>query len=217
MLRPVLLVLPLCAALTLLPAGASARTAPPAGPSGQFVPTAGDRDGDGLPDAADCAPDDPSRPARTGVDADCDGVPDSGLSPITISGPADGGPDPAGQHSASSTVAPAVDVRARARRALGGAVVASGLRLGAAVAAFAPRRERRGLRTFVFVARDNAGLTAAPSLDGHRLAATHRSLARGAAYVLRIRTGAARRLRIVVTVVDASGNRRRAARTLRLR
>ena len=101
-----------------LPAGALARTQQ--GPSGQFQPSATDRDGDGLPDGSDCAPDDPSRPARSGEDRNCDGTPDDGGSQVGVSGPVDGGPDPTHSASSESTSAPA---RSRARRAAGEAVV----------------------------------------------------------------------------------------------
>lgn len=40
------------------------------------VGTAPDMDGDGLPDVADCAPDNSKAPARNGTDANCDGTVD---------------------------------------------------------------------------------------------------------------------------------------------
>jgi hypothetical protein len=43
----------------------------PPGPAPVF-----DDDGDGIVNQADCAPNDPARPARNGADADCDGVVD---------------------------------------------------------------------------------------------------------------------------------------------
>ena len=196
MLRPVSVLLLLCGALAL-PAYAST-VAPPA-PSGQFLPSADDRDGDGLSDATDCAPDDPTRPARGGVDGNCDGA-------------ADGG-----QQAASGPSSADVDAAAVARQAAHGSVAALRWPLGGALAVFAVRHDAAGDRTFVFVARDNVGLTVTHRLDRERTATNERSLGRGSAYVLRVAVGKARTLRVAVTVIDAAGNSRRVARTLRLR
>jgi hypothetical protein len=194
-----LVLLSLCAALALLPASAGAVVLVPPGPSGQFLPAAGDRDGDGVPDAYDCAPDDPTRPSRGGDDANCDGQPD-------------------GEQAASSdSDSPTVDPAAVARDAAHGAVTALRWPLGGPVTVFAPRADATGMRTLIFVATDNAGLTVTHRLDRGATATNRRSLARGGAYVLPIATRGARRLRVAVTVVDAAGESHRVVRTLRLR
>src|SRR6476661_2375682 len=69
-------VLRIVVSLVLAPALVAVPAAWADGPTGQFQPSAGDRDGDRLADADDCAPDDPSRPAQSGQDADCDGAVD---------------------------------------------------------------------------------------------------------------------------------------------
>jgi len=193
-----LVLLSLSAGLAVLPAAAPAATVTPPGPSGQFLPSANDRDGDGIPDAQDCAPDDPSRPSRSGADADCDGRPD-------------------GEQAASSDSQSAVHPAAVARDAIHGSVSALHWLLGGPVTLFAARSDATGTRTFVFVATDNAGLTVTHRLDRGVTATNRRSLGRGGAYVLTIATQGAKRLRVAVTVVDASGFSRRVTRTLRLR
>lgn len=191
-----------------LPAGAALAAA---GPTGQFLPSAADRDGDGLTDAADCAADDPSRPAR-GADADCDGVRDEGAIVVDVAGPA---PDLEAA-SAPSRGTPAT--RAVARRAAGGPVVlVRGLPLGPSVAVYAPARPRAGRPTVVVVARTNAGVTVRPRLLGRdgavrSLPARSRSLPRGRALVVgpRVDPAATRRVRFAITVVDPQGARHRA-------
>jgi hypothetical protein len=215
-------ILILVALLSALGAGAVARA--DQSPSGQFQPARGDRDGDGLPDANDCAPDDPSRPSRSGTDADCDGQPDQGGPAISVSGPADGAPD--GPEAASKPSTGPVATRTTARAALGEAVVlVRNLRLGRSIAVYMPRRARPGRQTLVFVARDNSAVTVRSSLRfaGGRvqaLASRSHSIARGDARVLRWtltrRQRHAQRIRMVITVVDASGNRYRATRATRI-
>lgn len=210
------------AVVACLSAGGLASAA--GGPTGQFLPSVGDRDGDGLPDAADCAPDDPSRPGRAGVDADCDGAPDAGLPVIEIAGPADGGPDPAEQQAASKPSSGTVAAKSAARRAAGqDVVVVRGLRLGPSVAVYAPKRPSRATPTVVLVAKGNSGVTVRPHLvfAGGRtraLAARTRSVARGRAFVVRLQLSKsqrrAQRLRFAMTVVDGSGDSYRAARTV---
>jgi hypothetical protein len=179
---------------------------------GQFLPTADDRDGDGLPDAADCAADDPTRPALTGPDPECDGLPPGGLGiPVDLE-------EPGRQHAASAPSRGTPATRAAARQAARVSVAAvSGLRLGRSVAVYAPARPRASRPTLVLVARANMGLVVRPVLarrDGtsRRLAARRRSLARGDAHVVRIRVdpAAVRRVRLAVTVTDAQGDRHRA-------
>lgn len=208
--------------LACLPAGALARA--DSSPSGQFQPSATDRDGDGLGDLADCAPDDPSRPARAGDDQDCDGTPDTGGIDVGIAGPVDGGPDP--QQTASRPSSGSGATKTRARRAAGEDVVAvRGLRLGASIAVYAPRRPHRATPTVVFVAKDNSAVTVRPTLvfaDGRKrpLKARSRSLPSGNAYVVRLHLSRAQRraarLRLAMTVIDASGNRHRATRVVRV-
>ncbi|MFL5843334.1 MAG: hypothetical protein ACJ762_01490 [Solirubrobacteraceae bacterium] len=189
-------------------------------PAGQFLPALGDRDGDGLPDAADCAADDPTRPGRSGVDLDCDGAPDGGGSGIDIGilGPVDGGPDPSGepgrQTAASRPSSGTGETRTAARRAAGEGVVAvKGLRLGPSVAVYTPAATAPAL---VFVAKDNSGITVRPSVvvDGERraLKVRTRSVPRGRAWVVRVHQG--RRVRFTVTVVDSGGVDYTAARAL---
>ena len=191
----------------VLPAS-GAQAAPRAGgPTGQFQPSATDRDGDGVRDASDCAPDDPTRPARTGPDANCDGTAD-------------------GAQQAAS--APAVRPLARdsARRAAGGPVRAvPAVRLGGAVAVFAPRHPRARAPELIFAARDNSAVTVRPVLvlaGGRRrvLTVRSRSVARGQAYAVTIRlSGAqarARRLRFAITVIDASGRVHHAVHAVRV-
>lgn len=166
------------------------------GPAGQFRPSPGDRDGDGLVDGRDCAPDDPSRPARHVPDPDCDGS-GAGIQ-VDVAGPVDGGPDPEGPEAASRPSRGTPKARAAARRAAGGPVVAiHGLRLGPNVAVYAPR-SGRGI---VVVAKSNAGVTVKP----RRHRARTRSLASGTAFAVR-----ARAARYVITVVDGSGTTWRA-------
>ena len=52
------------------------RTQAPAHIFSSTITPPDDGDGDGLPDASDCAPGDAAKPARNGPDADCDGVVD---------------------------------------------------------------------------------------------------------------------------------------------
>lgn len=214
----------LCSLLACLGAGTLAHAAG-GGPSGQFQPAAGDRDGDGLGDADDCAPDDPTRPARAGTDLDCDGESDGGGSNAgyEVSGPVDGGPDPgyeaASQSAASKPSSGTPETRTAARRAAGEAVVAvRGLRLGPGVAVYAPERITAGIAELVFVAKDNLGVTAAPSItvDGERraLRVRSRSVSRGRAWVVSVRSQGARRVRFTLTVVDSSGEARSAERTV---
>lgn len=192
MLRSVFPILLACLAVAALPAAAPGASSPP-GPSGQFVPSPGDRDGDGVADASDCAPDDPTRP---GVAGSCSASVDA----------------------ASSPEARPLHAAAVARQALdGAAVVARDWRLGEALAVFTARRDAPAERSFVFVALDACGLTVTHRLDDGHTVTHRRSLARGGTYVLRVAVGVARRLRIAVTVVDASGASRRVARTQRLR
>lgn len=216
MSRPTALLLAL---LALLPAGAVAYAA--GGPTGQFQPSSDDRDGDGLRDSDDCAPDDPSRPARPGTDLDCDGVlDDGGFSGVGISGPVDGGPDPGSepadpeQTAASRPSSGTTETRTAARRAAGeDVVVVTGLRLGPAVAVYTPAATAPAL---IFVAKDNVGVTVSPSIvvDGERrpLRVRSRSIPRGRAWVVRVRQD--RRVRFTITVVDSSGEDYTAARAL---
>lgn len=221
--RPTARIALLLGLLACLPASTLARA--DSGPSGQFQPSATDRDGDGLPDASDCAPDDPSRPARAGDDQDCDGTPDAGGgSRVGLAGPVDGGPDP--QQTASRPSRGSAATKTRARRAAGEAVVAvRGLRLGDSIAVYAPRRPHRATPTVVFVAKDNSAVTVRPTLvlaDGRKraLKARSRSLPSGRAYVVRLHLSHAQRraarLRLAMTVIDASGNRHRATRVVRV-
>jgi hypothetical protein len=208
----------LLALLAGLPAGSAALADGP-GPSGQFLPSVGDRDGDGLPDAADCAPDDPSRPARAGVDLDCDGADDGGgLTGVGISGPVDGGPDPGpGEQTAASRPSTgSVSAKAAARRAVGEAVVAvRGLRLGPSIAVYAPAR---AAGTLIFVAKDNSGVTVRPSVvrhgKRHPLRVRTRSVSRGHAWVVRVHPSGVRRVRFAMRVVDSAGAAHRATRAV---
>lgn len=157
---------------------AAAAPATAQGPAGQFLPSLDDRDGDGLLDALDCAPDDPSRPARDGADPACDGT-GAGI-PVEVAGPVDEGAAESAVHAA-------------ARRAAGGKVVAvRGLRLGPDVAVYAPA-DRRGI---VVAARRNAGVTIRPARHDART----RSLAAGTAFAVRTRAP-----RYTITVVAGSG------------
>jgi hypothetical protein len=189
----------------LLPA-AGVRAAARPGPSGQFQPTRTDRDGDGVADASDCAPDDPTRPARTGSDANCDGTPD-------------------GTQQAASTPSVVPSARGVARRAAGVPVVALGVRLGSAVSVFAPRAARARAPALVFVARDNCAVSVRPVLvfAGGRtraLPARQRSVPRGHAYVVRLHLSRAQaralRVRFAMTVIDAAGGRHGASRAVRV-
>lgn len=223
--RIALLVALLVAVPTGTPVGALA------GPSGQFQPSPGDRDGDGLADRDDCAPDDPTRPSRSGTDADCDGRADAGAGmDVAIAGPADGAPDsgePEQQQQSAAAHEPAGTVNSRraARRAAGEPVRAVRLRLGPSIAAYAPSRTRRSVPTLVLVATGNSGVTVRPKLifKGGRarmLKTRTRSLPRGRAYVVRLRLSPgqrrARRLRFAVRAVDAQGDRYRATRSVRV-
>lgn len=221
----------LMALLAPLPAAAPARTDD--GPAGQFVPSLEDRDGDGLLDAADCAPDDPTRPARPDADLDCDGVPDGGgFSGVGIAGPVDG-TDPgtpdgsAGEQTAASRPSTGTsETRTAARRAYGAGVTAvTGLRLGPSVAVYAPARPARTAPTLIFVAKGNSGITVEPSIvytGGvvEDLRTRTRSVARGRAWVVRVGlTGdrrRARRARLSVTVVDGAGESYAAVRGVAL-
>ena len=174
--------------------------APADQPQGQFQPSAGDRDGDGINDANDCAPDDPSRPARTGTDADCDGTVDN--PPV---------------YSADSTAPLSMaTLRAAARRAAGEPVVAdSGPAIGPAVL-FRPRNVEPLL---VFAARAGMRVTVAPTLvfaDGRRMRVPHSwsTVDAGAAWAFRIRRSGAQRVALAITVRDAAGAVYRASRTL---
>lgn len=208
--------------LACLPAGTLAFADD--GPAGQFLPALGDRDGDGLPDAADCAADDPTRPARAGVDLDCDGTPDGGGSGagFDISGPADGGPDPdepGEQTAASRPSTGTTETKTAARRASGRPVIAvRGLRLGPAVAIYAPSTVTAGLAELIFVAKDNTGITVDPSIvvDGERVAlrTRTRSVSRGRAWVLEVRSKGTRRVRFAIAVVDTSGDEHTATRAV---
>lgn len=208
----------LLALIACLPAGSLAHA--DGGPAGQFLPSLDDRDGDGLPDAADCAADDPTRPGRSGVDLDCDGVPDGGGSGvgIGIAGPVDGGPDPSGepgeQTAASRPSTGTVETRTAARRAAGEDVVAvKGLRLGPSIAVYTPAAAAPAL---VFVAKDNSGVTVVPSVvvrgERQELRTRTRSIPRGRAWVVRVHQD--RRVRFTVTVVDSAGEQHSAARAL---
>ncbi|MCW2989711.1 MAG: hypothetical protein JWM73_305, partial [Solirubrobacterales bacterium] len=112
------------------------------------------------------------------------------------------------------------ETKTAARRAAGEDVVAvRGLRLGPSVAVYAPARAAPVL---IFVAKDNSGVTVAPSVvvGGVRRALhvrTH-SIPRGRAWVVAVHlTGAqrsARRVRLVVSVVDSAGARYDATRAV---
>lgn len=198
-------------------------------PAGQFQPVRGDRDGDGLPDGSDCAPDDPTRPARSGEDLDCDGAPDQGGAgiPVDLAGPDGGeGPPPAGPQAASRPSRGTVAARASARRAAGEPVVAvRGLRLGPSVAVYAPAAPRPARPALVLVAKGSSGVTVRPWLvfaQGRRaLRVRTASLPRGRALVVRIALdparGRARRVRFAVRVVDGAGATYRDARVVALR
>lgn len=219
MSRPPARIALLLALLACLPAGSVAYATED--PTGQFQPTRDDRDGDGLGDADDCAPDDPSRPARSGSDLDCDGAPDGGgFAGVGISGPVDGGPDPGSepappeQTAASRPSSGTTETRTAARLAAGEDVVAvRGLRLGPGIAVYTPARASPVL---VFVAKDNVGVTVRPSIvvDGVRqaLKVRTRSVPRGRAWVVRV--ASRRRVRFAVTVVDSGGNEYVATRAL---
>lgn len=197
-------------------------------PAGQFLPSLQDRDGDGLLDLSDCAPDDPSRPARAGIDLDCNGAPDDGGGiEVGISGPVDGGPDePGEQQAASRPSSGTATTRSAARDAAGEAVVAvTGLRLGPSIAVYEPARGRSAEPTLVFAAKGNSGLTVEPELTftggGTRaLKVRARSLPRGRAYVVRLRLSPsqrrARKVRFAITVVDGQGDSYRATRAVTL-
>jgi hypothetical protein len=218
----------LLALLACLPAGAVAWAQDD--PVGQFLPSSDDRDGDGLHDGADCAPDDPSRPARAGSDLDCDGDPDSGGSaPVGIAGPVDGGPDPGPgeQTAASRPSSGTTETKTAARRAAGEAVVAlRGLRLGPSRAVYAPAAPRASAPALVLVAKGNSGITVAPSLvlaggETRALRTRRRSVPRGRAWVVRLKLSpaqqTARRVRFAVTVVDGAGESYTATRSVSLR
>jgi hypothetical protein len=228
MSRPTARIALLLALLACLPAGSVARAQDD--PVGQFLPSSDDRDGDGLHDGADCAPDDPTRPARSGSDLDCDGDPDSGGSAgIGIAGPVDGGPDPGpGEQTAASRPSTGTtETKTAARRAAGEAVVAArGLRLGASVAIYAPAASHAFAPALVFVAKGNTGITVVPSLvfaggETRALKTRRRSVPRGRAWVVRLLLSPsqqpARRVRFAVTVVDGAGESYTATRSVSLR
>ena len=212
----------LTALLAGLPAGTLARAD---GPSGQFQPAANDRDGDGLPDKSDCAPDDPSRPSRAGKDADCDGVADDGSgSSVEVSGPADGGPDPV---SAASRPSSGTRLTSRIARAAAHepVVLVRHLPLGRTVAIYQPRHAHRTVPMLVFAAKDNSGVTVTPTIvwaNGTRtkLADRVHSVSRGHAWVLRIRLRGAQRhalrLEFSMAVVDVAGDSYSATRVVRI-
>ena len=170
-------------------------------PQGQFQPTAGDRDGDGIQDASDCAPDDPTRPARSGTDANCDGTAD----------------DDAPVYSANSTTAvPMATLRAAARRAARVPVVeVRGTALGPA-ALFRPRETAPVL---AFAARDTMRVTVRPTLvyaDGRRVKVpkSWSDVGRGMAWAFRLRATDAQRVVLAITVRDGAGAVYHATRTL---
>ena len=211
----------IAALLAALPAGQLAHAD---GPSGQFQPAANDRDGDGLPDASDCAPDDPSRPSRSGRDADCDGTADDGSgSNVTVT-EVDGGPDPVSAASRPSTGTRLTSQVARAA-AHEAVVLVRHLPLGRSVAIYRPRRQHRYAPAIVFAAKDNSGVTVTETLvyRGERrvkLANRARPVSRGHAWVLRVHLrGAqrrAQRIEFSIAVVDASGDSFSATRVVRI-
>src|SRR4051794_31385693 len=190
----IVLSLVLAAGLAVVPAAA-----PASGPTGQFQPGPEDRDGDGLSDANDCAPDDPSRPAQSGPDADCDG---------TV--------DPATYSADSSVAAPMATLRDAARRAARVPVVAApGSDLGPAVV-FRPRHPRPLL---VFAASADMRVRVTPTLvyaDGRRvkLPFSWSAVARGAAWAFRMRTSGAQRVSLSIAVRDADGALHKAHRSI---
>lgn len=211
----------LTALLAALPAGQLAHAG---GPAGQFQPSANDRDGDGVADRADCAPDDPSRPSRSGQDTNCDGARDDGSgSNVTVT-EVDGGPDPVSAASKPSTGTRRTSqvARAAAREAV---VLVRHLPLGRSVAVYRTRRQRRYAPAVVFVGKDNIGVTVTETLvyAGERrvkVANRARSVSKGHAWVLRTRLRRARRraqrLEFSIAVVDASGNSFSATRVVRV-
>lgn len=190
---------------------AAALAAGSGSPGGQFAPSVADRDGDGLPDGADCAPDDPSRPSRAGSDRDCDGVSDAGGDHADVGAPPAGGPAGQGFSAASSNPDPAGATRARARRAAGERVKAVAMDVGDSVAVYAPVRRRAGTATLIFVGRSAASVTVRAT---HARART-RSLPSGRAWVVRVRAPRGSRVRFRVTVTDGSGRRYRASHSAR--
>lgn len=178
---------------------------------GQFAPSLDDRDGDGLLDALDCGPDDPTRPVRGGADLDCDGAPDGGGAGIGVGLlPIDAGTDVAAKPSAGTA-----SMKAAARDAAGEPVVAvAGLALGPSIAVYAPAHPRAGEPTLIFAAVDNVGLTVTPVVGDRRRAARTRSLPRGRAYVVRLRLRRARRVTFEITVVGVDGAEYSASRAV---
>lgn len=214
--------------LTLLlvwPAGAPA--AGQAEPSGQFAPAPGDRDGDGVGDAGDCAPDDPSRPARPGPDADCDGYADGGPGSrdAAISGPAQ---EPSPVTGSSSATGGTTATRTLAWRSAGERVVlVRHLPLGRSVAVYRTARRHRSAATLVFAARDGGGVSVTPTLvyaggSERKLADRQRApLAAGRAWTLRVRTGGLARpvasVRFSIAVIDLAGDSFSATTAVRTR
>lgn len=185
------------------------------GPGGQFSPSLDDRDGDGLLDALDCGPDDPTRPSRAGADLDCDGTADGGGAGIGVGLlPIDGGPDgPEGPSVASKPSTGTASTRAAARDAAGESVVpVRDLRLGPAIAVYAPAHPSDDEPTLVFVAKDNVGLTVTPWVADRARPTRTRSLPRGRAYVVRLRLHRARAVRFEIAVVGSDGVEYRATR-----
>jgi hypothetical protein len=224
MFKPTARILVFGAVLAGLPAGTLALA--DGGPSGQFQPTRADRDGDGLRDDSDCAPDDPSRPAQAGADADCDGAADEGAGlEVGISGPVDGDAGTVDAASEPSSGTPAT--HAVAREAAGEAVVlVRRLPLGQSVAIYQPRRPRPAVPSLVFAAKDNSGVTVTPTLvfaggRTSKLADRSHSVSRGHAWVMRVRLARAQRralrIRYSIAVVDGSGSSYSATRSTRLR
>jgi hypothetical protein len=185
-------------ALVLTVGLAFAPAAPADQPMGQFQPSAGDRDGDRLADADDCAPDDPSRPAQSGQDADCDGAVDTAFS------------------ADSSAPASMASLRAAARRAARMPVVeAPASDLGPAVV-FRPRQERP---LIVFAGRAAMRVSVRPTLvfaDGRRtkLPRSWSAVVRGEAWAFRMRPSDAQRVVLAITVRDGAGTLYKATRAL---
>jgi hypothetical protein len=168
-------------------------------PTGQFQPQPGDRDGDGAGDGRDCAPDDPSRPARDGEDADCDGTAD----PRTFS-------------ADSSNAVPMATLRAAARREAQVPVVAiAGAGIGPA-ALFGPREAQPLL---VFAGREAMRVSARPILvyaDGRRVKVPRSwsAVGRGETWAMRVRRGGAERVELAITVRDGAGTVYRTTRAI---
>ena len=176
--------------------------APADQPQGQFQPTAGDRDGDGIADSADCAPDDPTRPSRSGTDADCDGVADGDSAPV---------------YSADSSTGPSpAMLRAAARRAAGVPVVAVSENALGPAALFRPRHRQPLL---VFAGRAAMRVSVTPTLlyaDGRRVKVPRSwsAVDAGTAWAFRMRRSDAQRISLAITVRDGAGAVYRATRAL---